>query len=90
MKKMVAFVGSPRKNANISTIVAEIVRGAKEAGAETKVYTLSDMNIKPCQGCFHCREVETCAIKDDMQLVYEDIKEADAIVIGSPVYRDGP
>ena len=86
MKKMVAFIGSPRKNGNISTIIGEIVRGAKEAGAETKVYTLNDMNIKPCQGCFYCREVENCASKDDMQLVYEDIKEADAIVIGSPVY----
>ena len=90
MKKVVAFIGSPRINGNTSTIVEEIIRGAKEAGAETKVYTLNDMNIKPCQSCFHCREVENCASKDDMQLVYEDIKESNAIVIGSPVYMHQP
>ena len=86
MKKVIAFIGSPRKNGNTSSIIGEIVRGAKEAEAETKVYTLNDMNIKPCQSCFFCRKEEACAIKDDMQSVYEDIKDADAVVIGSPVY----
>ena len=86
MKKVVAFIGSPRKNGNTSSVVGEIVGGAKEAGAVTKVYTLNEMNIKPCQSCFYCRGVEGCSIKDDMQSVYEDLKEADAIVIGSPIY----
>lgn len=86
MKRVVAFIGSPRKDGNTSSIVGEVVRGAKEAGAETKVYNLNDMNIKPCQSCFYCRGVAGCSIKDDMQLIYDDIKEADAIVIGSPIY----
>ncbi|OIQ54618.1 NAD(P)H dehydrogenase (quinone) [Moorella thermoacetica] len=86
MKKIVAFIGSPRKKGNTSTIVEEIARGAKEAGAEVKVYYLNDMTIKPCQSCFYCRQVENCATKDDMQSVYADIKDAGAIVIGSPIY----
>jgi multimeric flavodoxin WrbA len=86
MKKLVAFIGSPRKNGNIAAIVGEIAKGAIEAGAETKIYNLSDMSIKPCQSCFYCRGVENCAIKDDMQAIYADLKEADAVVIGSPVY----
>lgn len=86
MKKIVVFMGSPRKNGNTATIVEEIVRGAKAAGAETKLYSLTDMDIKHCQSCFFCRKEETCAIKDDMQAVYADIKNADAVVIASPVY----
>lgn len=86
MKKVVAFMGSPRKNGNTSSIIREVVRGAAEAGAETKVYTLNDMNIKPCQSCFYCRGVEDCSIKDDMQTVYNDFRDADAIAIGSPIY----
>jgi multimeric flavodoxin WrbA len=86
MKKLVAFIGSPRKNGNIAAIIGEITRGATEAGAETKIYNLNEMSIKPCQSCFYCRGVENCALKDDMQAVYEDLKEADAVVIGSPVY----
>ncbi|AKX95767.1 FMN reductase [Moorella thermoacetica] len=86
MKKMVAFIGSPRKEGNTSTIVREIARGAKEAGAEVKIYNLNEMTLKPCQSCFYCRQAENCATKDDMQSVYADIKNADAIVIGSPIY----
>lgn len=86
MKKVVAFIGSPRKDGNTSCVVGEIIRGAKEAGAETKVYNLNEMNIKPCQSCFSCRMKQECATKDDMQSIYNDFKEADAIVIGSPIY----
>lgn len=86
MKKVVAFMGSPRKNGNTSTIIGEIIRGAKEVGAETKVYNLYDMNIKPCTSCFTCRKEDTCAINDDMQLAYQDMKDADSIIIGSPMY----
>jgi len=86
MKTVVAFIGSPRNNGNTATVVGEIMRGAKEAGAQTKVYNLNDMNIRPCQSCYYCRKEDTCALKDDMQTVYADIKEADAVVIGSPVY----
>lgn len=87
MKKVVAFIGSPRKNGNVSTLVQEIVRGAKEAGGMTKIYTLYDMNIKPCLGCFSCQNAGICIINDDdMQSVYKDIQEADGIIIGSPVY----
>lgn len=86
MKKLVAFIGSPRPGGNTATMVGEIVRGAEAAGAEAKVYHLNDMNIRACQGCFYCRQAEGCAVKDDMEQVYADIKAADAVVIGSPVY----
>lgn len=87
MKKVLAFIGSPRKNGNTATLVREITRGATVAEADVKIYTLYDMTIKPCRGCFFCQKAENCALKDDdMQSVYEDIKKADAIVIGSPIY----
>ena len=86
MKKVVAFMGSPRKKGNTEALVNEALRGAKAAGAETKKYNLNEMNIKPCQSCYYCRANEGCPIQDDMSGVYEDLKQADAVVIGSPVY----
>jgi multimeric flavodoxin WrbA len=86
MKKVIAFIGSPRKKGNTVTIIEEIMKGAKQAGAEVKIYYLNDMKIKPCQGCFYCRGIETCAIRDEMQPIYEDIRRCDAIIIGSPIY----
>jgi len=86
MKKVVAFIGSPRKEGNTATLVKEVIRGAQAAGAETTVFNLYDMNIKPCQGCFVCRKIGNCTIQDDFQNMFKHIVEADTIVFGSPVY----
>jgi multimeric flavodoxin WrbA len=45
------------------------------------------MNIAPCKACQHCKENEgKCATQDDMQIAYKQIQEADAFILGSPVY----
>ncbi|WP_378955075.1 flavodoxin family protein [Pelosinus sp. sgz500959] len=86
MKKVVAFIGSPRKEGNTVTLIKEVIRGAQDAGAETTIFNLYDMNIKPCQGCFVCRRTGQCIIQDDFQNMFKHIVEADAVVFGSPVY----
>ena len=79
-------MGSPRKSGNTATLVNEILRGGEEEGAETKVYNINAMDIKGCQSCMYCRTHPACSVKDDMEQIYQDIKEADAVVIGSPIY----
>ncbi len=86
MKKVVAFIGSPRKDGNTATVIGEILRGAQAAGAETQVFDLYALDIRPCQSCFTCRKEPACSQQDAMPAVYEAIKSADAVVIGSPVY----
>ena len=45
------------------------------------------MNIRGCQGCGACKKPGAeCVQKDDMALLYDEIKKANAVVIGSPVY----
>ncbi|CEN23929.1 flavodoxin family protein [Paraclostridium sordellii] len=86
MTKIIAFMGSPRKNGNVDTILDEIIKGANDNNVEVKKFYINDMNIKGCQGCLYCRKTPTCAFKDDMVEVYEDIKSAEYVIIGSPVY----
>jgi multimeric flavodoxin WrbA len=86
MKKIVAFSGSPRKNGNTETLLNRILDGAREEGAETKLIRISDLNIIGCQACSYCRRKAGCALQDAMQELYQEIKNADAIVIGSPIY----
>ena len=88
MSKLIAFVGSPRKNGNIDTVVKAVIKGALENKIETKIYYLNDMNIKSCQSCMYCREPEHdhCIINDDLKTVYSEIKEADYLILSSPVY----
>ena len=84
--KIVGFVGSPRKGGNTEVLVSEVLAGAAEKGAETKIFNLTRHNIKGCQACHFCVANKKCAQKDDMQKLYEEVQEADAVILGSPVY----
>jgi multimeric flavodoxin WrbA len=86
MKKAVAFMGSPRKSGNTAALVKEVIRGAQDAGAETTIFNLYDMNIKPCQGCLVCRKTGNCVMQDDFQNMFQQIIEAGGLVFGPPVY----
>lgn len=85
MKKIVAVSGSPRRG-NTDAIIEKILEGAKSEGANTSSYKITDMNIKGCQSCFYCRSHAGCSQQDDMQKIYDDLKDADAVVLGSPIY----
>jgi multimeric flavodoxin WrbA len=85
--KVVGFVGSPRKSGNTAAVVGEVLHGAQDAGAETSMYNLNQLNIRGCQSCYKCQTQEgRCIQKDDMTKLYEEICSADAVVIGTPVY----
>ena len=87
-KQVLVILGSPRKKGNSATLAARISRGAKSAGAEVETLFLQDLKISPCRGCDTCQKHDSkgCAIKDDMQQIYQKLIRADAWVIASPVY----
>ncbi|MCK9150688.1 flavodoxin family protein [Methanobacterium alcaliphilum] len=85
--KVIGLVGSPRQNSNTEAMVEQILNRASQSGVETKIYNLSKMDIAPCKACQYCKSNEgKCATDDDMQILYKELKEADAFVLGSPVY----
>ncbi len=84
--KIIGFVGSPRLNGNTQTLVQQVLDSAAQKGAETKIFNLNKLNIKGCQSCYYCKSNDGCAIKDDMQQILQEIKEAKAIIIGTPIY----
>jgi hypothetical protein len=83
--RVLGIAGSPRKNGNTDTLLAEVMRGAASKGAETKMIYLRDLQISPCLHCDACLKAGICRIKDDMQSVYTDLQQADVIVLASPV-----
>jgi multimeric flavodoxin WrbA len=85
--KVAAFVGSPRKSGNTAAVVGEVIRGAQDAGAQTSVYNLNELNIRGCQSCYKCQTPDgKCIQKDDMAKLLEEIRSADAVVLGTPLY----
>ena len=84
--KIIGFIASPRKDGNTAWAVNQILDGAKAHGAETEVFYSGVLDIKPCRGCLGCTENDKCVINDDMQKIYTTLKQADALVLGSPIY----
>lgn len=84
--KVLGILCSPRRGANSDTMVSAALEGASEKGAETKTFAINEMNIKGCQACMYCKTHDGCAVQDDMQLIYKELNDADAVIIGSPVY----
>ena len=88
--KMVALMGSPRKQGNTDLLVDAFFEGAKSEGAEVVKVYLNDLTIRGCQACLACHKTGKCRQKDDMIGVYDRLLEADLWVIATPVYWWGP
>lgn len=86
MHKILGVVGSPRKNGNTDILVDNVLYGVDKNYFDVEKIYLCDMNFKGCIGCEGCSETNKCIIKDDMQIIYDKINSADAIVLGSPTY----
>jgi len=84
--RVAAFVGSPRTEGSTDLIVRQVLKGAEEEGASTSIYHLGLLEMKGCIACMGCRETGVCVIDDGMTPLYEVLHEADAIVLGTPIY----
>ena len=85
-KNILILKGSPREKGNSAVLAEQVCVGAESAGAEVESVYLHGMDIQPCDGCFFCEDTGICVIEDDMQSLYPKLRQADAIVIASPVY----
>jgi multimeric flavodoxin WrbA len=88
--KVLGIAGSPRRSGNTDLLLAEVMKGAASQGAEVKTIILNNLKITPCQHCDACLKTGRCRIDDDMQMIYRELKEADRVVIASPIQFMGP
>lgn len=86
-KNILILKGSPREKGNSAVLADQVAGGAQAAGARVESFYLHGMDIRPCDACDECAATGgVCIIKDDMQMLYPKIANADAIVLASPVY----
>ncbi len=83
MMKTLIFNGSPRKNGDTASLLKRLT---ETLPGEYKTVDAYRCHISPCIDCRYCREHPGCAIRDEMQEIYEYIQECDNILIASPVY----
>lgn len=93
MTKVVAINGSPRmRKGNTAMILTPFIEGMEEAGAEVELFYAKRLKVEPCTGGFICwyQKPGECHIKDDMQLVYPKLAQAEILVLATPVYSPLP
>ncbi len=87
--KVLGIMGSPRRQSNTEILLDAALAGAKERGAEVEKVVVSELKVSPCQEIYACLKDGNCAIKDDMQWLYEKLLEADHVVFASPIFFYG-
>ncbi len=84
--KVLGICGSPRKGGNTEYLLQSVLDTVENAGADAELIRLCDGELSPCRGCRLCLNLERCVIEDDMQGIYAKLLEADAVVLGTPVF----
>jgi multimeric flavodoxin WrbA len=85
---ILGICGSPRRKAT-EHVLREALRMAEEAGSKTEFFSVSGKKISPCQHCDYCLRNKECRIKDDMYELYPLLKDAQGMIIATPVYMGG-
>jgi multimeric flavodoxin WrbA len=89
-KRIVAIIGTYRKGRVIDTAATEVLRGARDGGAQTEAIYLIDKHIEFCTNCRSCTQEANigrrgkCVLKDDLETILQAVDQADGLVLAAP------
>jgi multimeric flavodoxin WrbA len=86
---VLGIAGSPRRGGNSDILLQQAMLGAGRQGAKTKIVLLSELNIAPCRHGDKCLPTGRCAMEDDMQWLYHELRELDCLILASPIFFMG-
>jgi multimeric flavodoxin WrbA len=85
--KVFGISGSPRKKGNTEFLIQLALDEIRKEGIDTEIITLADKTISPCNACMACqKDKNRCLIDDDFGPIFLKIREADGLILGTPVY----
>jgi multimeric flavodoxin WrbA len=90
--KVIAINGSPKKEGNTFHALSIVGKELINSGIEFEILHIGNKMIHGCLACGKCaiNQDEKCTItSDDLNLYIQKLKEADGIILGSPVYYAG-
>jgi len=88
--KVLGIYGSPREGGNSDLLLLKALEGARSAGAEVTSLRAADLDMGGCQECGACDETGKCTVDDEMQKVYPQLEQANAIILATPIFFYGP
>ena len=85
-KQVLILSSSPRKGGNSETLAAAFAKGAQASGNHVETVYLREKQYDFCKGCFACRKLGHCVLKDDASEIAAKMHDADVLVFATPVY----
>jgi multimeric flavodoxin WrbA len=83
--RVLCVYGSPRIRGNTDRLLDAFAEGVEQAGGVAERVYLRNLKISPCREIYACEREGRCALEDDMQPLYEALRDADAVALASPV-----
>lgn len=86
--KILAIQGSPKKTGNTATVL-DMLKGHLPDGHTLERVDIVDFDVKGCTGCGTCQQVldePGCVQTDDAQGLFARVRQADAMVLATPLY----
>ena len=84
--KVLMLNGSPRVNGNTQVALEEMKEVFLSEGIEVELVQVGNKAIRGCIACGGCRKLGKCVFDDGVNELVESFKDADGLVVGSPVY----
>ncbi len=84
--KVLLINGSPHANGCTATALKEVAKTLNENGVDTEIIQVGHLDVRGCVACGQCRKLGKCVFDDIVCEVGEKFKEADGLILGSPVY----
>lgn len=84
--KVLMINGSPRENGNTALSLKEMEKVFAAEGIEVETIHVGGMDIRGCIACRSCGETGRCVFDDVVNELAPKLDEADALVVGTPVY----
>jgi len=90
--KVVALVCSARRRGNCYDLAELMLSHLRMRGVKTKLINAYDHKITPCSHCnYECFQApRSCPIQDDVPRIWEQLKDADGIILALPAYYGMP
>ena len=86
--KLLGISGSPRRGATAYAVQEALSYAETLGDVETEFISVRGREIKFCIHCDYCvRKKEGCVFEDDVARTYPSMEEADAWLLGTPVYQ---
>ena len=84
--KVLVLNGSPRDGGNTEIALAEMNRIFADEGFEVETVAVGKQLVRGCTGCRFCWKAGKCVFDDLVNEVAEKFREADALILATPVY----